>query len=518
MDDHLFLFSIGPVQTFIAAGRRTSDLAVGSRLLSTIAAAGVREALHHEAHILFPALRDGQPPTSTPHRFAFVGVGDPFTVGRTIQDAIEAELQYWVRQVEEYLVGKLGEGPWQQLYDEQAAGWLEIHWVAVPYLPDQHGTCFMEAGRALATRKLSRTFSQAREDDTGRQKCSVTGTQSALPLDWKRLDHALGNPFVLKNSADGRVEMLGGLALMKRLLPEVAEPFEGRYPSTSFIASGHDERAVLDEGRDVEGYLAVLHFDGDRMGQHLNDLHSFEEHVAFSEALAAFAEDSERIIAAKTERGVLIYAGGDDVLALLPLSDALSVCDALRRSFAEHMTSFGTLTGSAGMAVTPASHPLSVALKRARDAEDHAKDVLGRNALSISEMSRGGQIRQAGGKWTYGDINLIELTDQFRQAFHGEDAWLSGKFGYDLKEAARFFDVIGIEGRQAEIRRLIRRRAGEHRRAEEIVEMQNTITSPLIALGEEETLGWEALANLIILARFLAQGDASRLERREEPV
>src|SRR5690349_13716188 len=56
MAKYLFLFTIGPVQDFIAAARRTRDLWAGSQLLSELsrtAAKALRD--DYDAQLIFPA-------------------------------------------------------------------------------------------------------------------------------------------------------------------------------------------------------------------------------------------------------------------------------------------------------------------------------------------------------------------------------------------------------------------------------------------------------------------------------
>ncbi len=78
MTTHLFLFTIGPVQAFIAQARRTQDLYIGSRMLSALAAAGVRAATNSAGfQAIFPAPQQGDQFSEadlegTPHRFAFL--------------------------------------------------------------------------------------------------------------------------------------------------------------------------------------------------------------------------------------------------------------------------------------------------------------------------------------------------------------------------------------------------------------------------------------------------------------
>ena len=62
---HLFLFTIGPVQSFIAQARKTRDLYAGSRLLSELVLTGMDVFVKYGGEVIFPKSRS----TSQPNRF-----------------------------------------------------------------------------------------------------------------------------------------------------------------------------------------------------------------------------------------------------------------------------------------------------------------------------------------------------------------------------------------------------------------------------------------------------------------
>jgi CRISPR-associated protein Cmr2 len=85
-------------------------------------------------------------------------------------------------------------------------------------------------------------------------------------------------------------------------------------------------------------YVACLVADGDGMGPCIDALaeQGWERHRKLSEALTEFARDSaHRIVERSGHRGVLIYAGGDDVLAFVCVQDALACARELKDSFQE---------------------------------------------------------------------------------------------------------------------------------------------------------------------------------------
>jgi CRISPR-associated protein Cmr2 len=375
MSQHLFLCQIGPVQSFIAAARRTQDLYVGSRLLSILASAGVNEALRHNGDLIFPVTINGQLPSSVPHRFAFISASEPASLAGEIENAIRKKWRDIADIVGNWLYKKVGDGEWVNVFNRQVDNWLEFYWVAVDYKPNEHGDAYQRAVRAMAVRKLARYFPQVNEPDV---KCTLTGAQSALPLDWKRLKQAIHDDqdIVLRDN-----ERLGALATIKRFagkrFASVPGIDETDFPDTTQIAGG------VRGDDDAEGlYFAVLNMDGDQMGKRLSNMRTLDEHREFSRQLARFAEQEvPRIIQEQTTNppqgqsgtGALVYAGGDDVLALLPLWATIPCADAIRKRFEEY---FEDGKMSAGVAITPHKLPLDSALDEARLAEKRAKTTM----------------------------------------------------------------------------------------------------------------------------------------------
>ncbi|MGC8875554.1 type III-B CRISPR-associated protein Cas10/Cmr2 [Thermus sp.] len=150
-------------------------------------------------------------------------------------------------------------------------------------------------------------------------------------------------------------------------------------------------------------YYALLHADGDRMGEALDRLKTPEAHRRFSKTLALqFAAEVKGLVEA--HGGALVYSGGDDVLALLPLHKALMTAKALAERFREVMAPFGgpekAPSLSVGLAVVHHLEPLQDALDLARRAEKQAKEGKPqRNALCVAYSPRSGSERMARGRW-----------------------------------------------------------------------------------------------------------------------
>lgn len=150
-----------------------------------------------------------------------------------------------------------------------------------------------------------------------------------------------------------------------------------------------------------EPYYVLLHADGDRMGEAIDhqSQRGLQAHRNLSNKLALnFAARVQGIV--EQHKGCLVYAGGDDVLALLPLHTALRCAKALAQAFQDAMRGFGKAqdpTLSVGLAIVHHLEPLQDALELVRRVEKFAKEGppntppdKKRNALAVAYSPRSG--------------------------------------------------------------------------------------------------------------------------------
>lgn len=188
-------------------------------------------------------------------------------------------------------------------------------------------------------------------------------------------------------------------------------------------------------------------------------------HAAISEALATFAvEVAPGIVAA--HYGATIYSGGDDVLALCPVSQALRLSGALRRAFAglddpkgdgwrdcngvRRITMGANASMSAGVTLVHLREDLRLALGEARDAEQRAK-AAGRDLMDLTAIRRSGETARAICPWGF-----APWLDELRIAFA---AGASNRWTYRLRAELPTLasSVLPLLAMQAEIRRLVNR-------------------------------------------------------------
>ncbi|MBI2566724.1 MAG: type III-B CRISPR-associated protein Cas10/Cmr2 [Candidatus Schekmanbacteria bacterium] len=161
---------------------------------------------------------------------------------------------------------------------------------------------------------------------------------------------------------------------------------------------------ILDKVSDSYPYVACLVADGDHMGRAIDRFGSAADHRIFSEALAQFASEA-RTVVEQRHRGILVYAGGDDVLAFLPLPEALAGAEDLRLRFSGVMASACSSsiemqrpTLSVGLGVGHLMESMGDLLALGRAAEREAKRD--RNALAVLVDKRSGGRSSWRGQWS----------------------------------------------------------------------------------------------------------------------
>ena len=234
-----------------------------------------------------------------------------------------------------------------------------------------------------------------------------------------------------------------------------AFPFEGTAVFTSRHHELEEETEVatdrLRQLRDAlarlaqpEPYLAVLIADGDKMGEAISRLDSPQKHRDFSQGLAGFADEARRI--ANAHNGVLVYAGGDDVLAFVPVDKCLSCARKLHDKFGELLESYKNEEGnpptlSVRMAIGHFMENLEDLLEYGRAAEKHAKYPRAedrgqkpRNGLAVHLHKRGGAPIKVRAEWT-------ERPDERITGYAGSICRddLPGKFAYELRTLADLY-------------------------------------------------------------------------------
>jgi len=171
---HLLLFTIGPVQSFIAQARKTRDLKAGSWLLSDLC----KKAIDHlenkySAKIIFP---DTEKVESLPNRFlAEINSNSIENLGHDLEKVVRKEFEKTSVNImlsKKILTSDLNG------YNDQIQEFLEIFWVINEYNEKNYAEKYKEIDTYLNAIKNVRPFKQISEP-AGR-KCSLCGQRNAL--------------------------------------------------------------------------------------------------------------------------------------------------------------------------------------------------------------------------------------------------------------------------------------------------------------------------------------------------
>lgn len=252
-----------------------------------------------------------------------------------------------------------------------------------------------------------------------------------------------------------------------------------------------------------KAYYGLLHADGDRMGEAIGARQTKEEHQALSKRLSKFAE-RVRIIVEKENSGSLVYSGGDDVLAFVPLHNALFCARSLADDFSAELKEFTTREGrsptlSVGIAVGHHLDPLQDTLELARRAEKAAKkQVKDKNALAIIVSKRSGADWLVKGSWCDGRLNEDALDNRLNYFIylHLADALPRG-VGHELRDVS--LHLAGLEDAQsAEALRILRRKRTNEGK------LKNEVFERIERLVNDRGLSIEDLAYQLITARPFA--------------
>lgn len=396
-DQSLLLFQLGPVQSFIAQAETLGDLAVGSAILSEVTAAAIKSFGEHKNALVFPSPVKNKDLLGIPNRFLmYVPKGEGEAIAKVCEEAArEALTSLATEAYSEWNRKKPDKVNNPVAFLAQVNQFLQTTWAILESPTGDMGKDYKAIGRLIAIRRNTREFEQWQEEAYGQQKDTLSGKEAAL--------------------CDG----LGAMNLIKR-----------------FKAEKEAKRFEIPNELLNESYIAVIAMDGDRMGATLSAFKNEPEHRAFSENLGNFANSVIQDLPEK--ESVLIYAGGDDVLAVVKATEAIDVATRLRARFKKMVGN----TASAGIAIAHRSVPLQDVVHAAHAAESRAKNTYGRDALAISIYKRSGEILEWGCKWGSPALEIYKTLSELDR----KEKQIGG-FPYKL---AGLLQPYAIEGKLAD--------------------------------------------------------------------
>ncbi len=250
-------------------------------------------------------------------------------------------------------------------------------------------------------------------------------------------------------------------------------------------------------------------------------------HLAISGALNDFSQTVVRHVVEEEHLGRVIYAGGDDVLAMLPVADLLPTMQRLRHAYSgtvpeDAPVDWGDLrrtkklvckngfaylngrlmrmmgkhaTASTGAVIAHHQAPLGAVMRELRTAEKRAKTEGGRDAFSLTIIKRSGGALYLTAKWgepmaLLGDLrDFLADSDTSRRAVYHSLEWLKDlpdpKGKPEMLESLLAYQLARQSGGNTQAAHLAKRLA------------------QLTACQPKNGLNW--LENFLTVAEFLAR-------------
>lgn len=173
------------------------------------------------------------------------------------------------------------------------------------------------------------------------------------------------------------------------------------------------------------GYLAVLVYDGDSMGKHVQENYDKvpERLIQFANSVAHIAEENE---------AEPFYLGGDEGIMLSSLESSISLACGIQQAFHSIFEKIDTLmTLSCGMVLFERSRPLKPAIEQAFALLRKAKRMSGKNALGVGVQTASGNIWDFTAHWGEAWNRVMNMLAKIRS---GE---LSRSWLYEVEEFVR---------------------------------------------------------------------------------
>lgn len=563
MTDYLIAISLGPVQDFIAAARKTRDLWAGSRLLSELSRAAARRLAAEEGvQLIFPSPNALEAEAGVANKLLVVAHTEtPGGVAAVARTAAQQELQQHAHRALA-AAQRAGLSVDQTAFRVQIEDFLEWHAAWVPISPDDYAGARTRVERLLAGRKALRDFRPA-HGIPGRPKSSLDPSRESV-LIWDK-DGASPLPTIRDREhldAISLIKRLGGQQRFRSVSRVAIDPFIRRLAATEAgqetlrqlnelarqlagtraVESLNDpddpfpwdtelwysdhakddrvpaerkelarkffqlaRRAADGAAAEVPAYYAVLKADGDRMGKLIGALPTREEHRRLSDQLVEFTTTAEQVV--RDHSGALVYGGGDDVLALVPLDRAVACARDLRVRFAKLVRAGGGVKPSlsVGMAVAHYNEPLTEVRRWADEAEHRAKEH--RDAVALAVHTRSGGRAVVAASLAPGDPVLDRL-DKWVTLLRQEA--LPDGAAYELRalaaELAGQRPEVNAALVEPEAGRILQRKRAE-RGSEELASTTRgeLLTHLRAGSGQPAPARLERLADELVVARHLAR-------------
>lgn len=462
MKNYLFLFTISPVQSFIAQARKTQDLYSGSKLISDLIKSAF-ENFSKEDQIIFP-VKNGE---NLPNRFVAAVKRNNDEEVKKLGEKIENSVRNYLKSIsfKAFKENVITSEDLEKNFLMQIDSFLEIYWTAYEYDQSHYDESYTAAEKQLASIKNYRGFSQLVEKG---KKCSICGQRNIL-IDVSKLrndkkylinkDEGLcaicfTKRFYIKEHYPSTAELslydtihklesklsnseIQNLKEYKSLFGEyfdaqlfykenLTEQYFRKQNLDKFIKKINEinneySRRILTPAKNnnlkITPYYAMVMFDADNMGDWVagKNLNLNGKLMDYQNKLSNSLHEFASSIDIKKPEGISVYSGGDDFMGFFNLNYLFARIKELYKNFIsivntplKEYLSNKKITISGGIVIAHYKTPLNIVIEECRNLEKEAKKINeDKNAFAISVMKHSGEINKAIFHWINNDGKVV---------------------------------------------------------------------------------------------------------------
>lgn len=439
MSDALFLFTIGPVKSFIQPSRKMRDLYAGSYFLSRLMKEVVDKISRMEKEqsngkgieIVLPAATEN---VNVPNRLVAIITGYNETeqkqLGKKLETFVRKKFNTLCNQVFQHI--GVNENKMDSIH-QQLERFLEVYWLFQEYEQGQYKEAYTSMVANMNSIKTVRAFVQSKE--CAGRKCDLYPEYNAMFVKKRndKLPAFVDNKQIMEltEHRNGKYkyelkpgESLSAIAFVKRMLDLLLNEEKGYVLKVTSVAYmlleirlgekyGKELNKIKDQASEavfdlqngqqlstdeyskeqievakelyekikdkirISPYYALVKFDGDGIGSLYQQYPNKKEHKQLSRDISVFARKVGDIIT--SHKGICIYAGGEDFLGFLPLDTLFPAMMKLHKTFPSQIKSPkghpNNLTFSAGILIAHLMDPLQTILARVEELETYAKEI-----------------------------------------------------------------------------------------------------------------------------------------------
>lgn len=462
MKNYLFLFTISPVQSFIAQARKTQDLYSGSKLISDLIKTAF-ENFSKEDQIIFP-VKNGE---NLPNRFVAAVKRNNDEEVNELGEKIENSVRNYLKSIsfKAFKENVITSEDLEKNFLMQIDSFLEIYWTAYEYDQSHYDESYTAAEKQLASIKNYRGFSQLVEKG---KKCSICGQRNIL-IDVSKLSNdkkylinkdeglcaiCFTKRSYIKEHYPSTAELslydtihklesklsnseIQNLKEYKSLFGEyfdaqlfykenLTEQYFRKQNLDKFIKKINEinneySRRILTPAKNnnlkITPYYAMVMFDADNMGDWVagKNLNLNGKLMEYQNKLSNSLHEFASSIDIKKPEGISVYSGGDDFMGFFNLNYLFARIKELYKNFIsivntplKEYLSNKKITISGGIVIAHYKTPLNIVIEECRNLEKEAKKINeDKNAFAISVMKHSGEINKAIFHWINNDGKVV---------------------------------------------------------------------------------------------------------------